>query len=346
MASTRPSCSACGAPAPEPPFVPDVTGLPYVIATDGPMDRLLDFVDRIAVGDISALVLGETGVGKEVIAERIHQRSRRAARPLVKLNCAALPELLLESELFGHERGAFTGATATKPGLLEQAEGGSVFLDEIGELPAVTQVKLLRVLEQRELLRIGGLKPRPIDVRFIAATHRDLDAAIVAGRFREDLYFRLAGVTLQVPPLRERRGEVDPLIACFVERAASALGRPVPVVSDDARALLRTHSWPGNVRELRNTIERAILLCDGVIERAHLPEDRMLRLAGGEPAPDEPAPERLRRRAEELERDAIRDALARTRGNQTEAARLLGICRRTLTNKLNLHGFERPRKRR
>jgi DNA-binding NtrC family response regulator len=325
------------------------------LAPIGPMQSLLALADRVAVGDISVLILGETGAGKEVIADHVHARSRRAAHPLVKLNCAAMPEQLLESELFGHEKGAFTGAIATKPGLLEQAAGGSVFLDEIGELPPATQAKLLRVIEQREILRVGALKPRAIDVRFLAATHRDLPIAIAAGRFREDLYFRIAGVTLQIPPLRDRPDEILPLAERFAQRAAAGLGRPTPTISPAARALLRAHRWPGNVRELRNAIERATLLCDGTIDVGHLPDDRMSRPAAAAPAEAAPVATDpaagaglggVRVQADALERQAIESALARTGGNQTEAARQLGISRRTLTNKLNVHGFDRPRKRR
>jgi DNA-binding NtrC family response regulator len=318
----------------------------HLINPVGPMRAILDLVEKVALGEISTLIFGETGVGKEVVAELIHRKSARAEKPLLKLNCAALPEQLLESELFGYERGAFTGATASKPGLLEQADGGSVFLDEIGELAPVTQAKLLRVLEQREFLRVGALKPKAIDVRFISATHRDLEAAIAAGRFREDLYFRLAGVTLQVPPLRHRPDELGPLIDRFVARSARALGRPPPAIAPAAMALLRAYRWPGNVRELRNALERATLLCDGIIEPRYLPEDRMSRpaAAAGHAASDGGVLDNVREQADALERQAIEDALAQTQGNQTAAARILGISRRTLTNKLNLYGFDRPRK--
>jgi DNA-binding NtrC family response regulator len=329
----------------------------------GAMQRLRALAERVAVGDISVLILGETGVGKEVLADFVHGKSRRAARPLVKLNCAALPEHLLESELFGHERGAFTGAVATKPGLLEQADGGSVFLDEIGELPLATQAKLLRVIEQREILRVGGLAPRAIDVRFLAATHRDLPAAIAAGRFREDLYFRIAGVVLQIPPLRDRPDEILALAERFARAAAQALGRETPALTPEAEQRLRSYPWPGNVRELRNAIERATLLSDGAIGVEQLPGDRTARpwaavapgavgTAGtvgavGAVGAAEPAGlGEVRVRADALERQAIEGALERAGGNQTEAARQLGISRRTLTNKLNLHGFDRPRKRR
>jgi len=331
-------------PAPEPPGPAGSrrVALPFAL---GPMQGVVALADRVAVGNISVLIVGETGVGKEVVADHVHARSPRAAHPLVKLNCAAMPEQLLESELFGHEKGAFTGAVAAKPGLLEQAEGGTVFLDEIGELSLATQAKLLRVLEQREILRVGGLKPRAINVRFLAATHRDLEAAIAAERFREDLYFRIAGVTLQIPPLRERPDEILPLAERFAQRAAAALSRPTPAISPAARELLRGYRWPGNVRELRNVIDRATLLCDGTIEVGQLPDDRMSRPAVAAPAEASGLGE-VRVQAGALERQAIESALARTGGNQTEAARQLGISRRTLTNKLNQHGFDRPRKRR
>jgi len=316
-----------------------------VVNPVGPMKPLFALVDRVAIGDISVLILGETGSGKEVIAEQIHQRSRRVGKPLLKLNCAAVPEQLIESELFGHEKGSFTGATSTKPGLLEQATTGSVFIDEVGELPAATQAKLLRVLEQREIMRVGALKPLSIDVRFIAATHRDLEAAIAAGRFREDLYFRLAGVTLQVPPLRDRPDELEPLVQHFAQRAATALGRPTPRVTEAALELLRAYRWPGNVRELRNVIDRATLLCETEIDVAHLPEDRMRASTAARVATGSvPGLDGVRDHANQLERQAIEQALARANGNQTEAAKLLGISRRTLTNKLNHHGFDRPRK--
>ncbi len=331
-------------PAPEPPGPAGSrrVALPFAL---GPMQGVVALADRIAVGNISVLIVGETGVGKEVLADHIHARSPRSARPLVKLNCAAMPEPQLDGELFGHEKGAFTGAAVSRPGLIEQAEGGSVFLDEIGELPPAIQVKLLRVLEQREILRIGALKPRAIDVRFLAATHRDLPVAIAAGRFREDLYFRIAGVTLQIPPLRERPDEILALAERFAVRAAAALSRPAPAISPAARELLRGYRWPGNVRELRNVIERATSLCDGTIDVGQLPDDRMSRPAVA--ATVEPSGQgEVGVQADARERQAIESALARTGGNQTAAARELGISRRTLTSKLDQHGLDRPRRRR
>ncbi|HUJ60443.1 MAG TPA: sigma 54-interacting transcriptional regulator [Kofleriaceae bacterium] len=307
------------------------------------MRALYQLVDRVAVGTISVLILGETGVGKEVLAEAIHRRSTRAAAPLLRLNCAALTDTLLESELFGHEKGAFTGAAASKQGLLESAHGGTVFLDEIGELPLPTQVKLLRVLESREVLPVGAVRPRPIDVRFIAATHRDLEARIDQGQFREDLYFRLNGITLRIPPLRERLDELETLAGHFVAMIAHGLGRPAPLLSAAAVARLRGHTWPGNIRELRNCLERAVLLCHGDC----ITGDDIVVVArrSREPTPAPPdALGDLRRRTAAVEREHIVAALARAAGNQKAAAQLLGISRRTLANKLDAFGIDRPRK--
>jgi DNA-binding NtrC family response regulator len=319
-------------------------------ANQGGMRDLDRLVERVARGTISVLILGETGVGKEVFAERIHRVSPRADKPFLRLNCAALTESLLESELFGHERGSFTGAEKAKPGLLETAHGGSVFLDEIGELPMSTQVKLLRVIEERQVLRVGGLQARPIDVRFIAATNRDLEKEIERGTFRQDLFFRLNGFTLELPPLRRRVGEIEGLAREFVRIASRQVASThEPRVAPEVLELFRRYTWPGNIRELRNVIERAVLLCTGdVIGLSHVPVDKMsLRLGGATPplrgghtvrmAP-EPGP------AASAEEQRIMDALARCAGNQTKAAKMLGISRRTLINRLDQFGVARPRK--
>ena len=247
-----------------------------VIVEDPAMRDLYRLIDRVAQGTISVLLLGETGVGKEVTAEAVHRMSPRADQPLLRLNCAALSASLLESELFGHRKGAFTGATTDKPGLLESADGGTVFLDEIGELPMSIQVKLLRVLEERKVRRVGELEARPIDVRFVAATNRVLEQEIALGHFREDLYYRLAGVTLRIPPLRERKGDIVRIAREFAAGTADGLGKQRPSISDEALNQLQTYSWPGNVRELRNVMERAVLLAgDGAIEAEHLPLEKM-----------------------------------------------------------------------
>ena len=392
---------------------------------DGAMDRLQRIVERVATSDISIVLHGETGVGKEVLARELHRRSPRAKHPLVGLNCAALTETLLESELFGHERGAFSGAVSTKPGLFEVAEKGTVFLDEIGEMSLAIQAKLLRVLEERTVLRVGGLSPRKIDVRFIAASHRDLEAEVASGRFRQDLYFRLNGITLEIPPLRDRKKEIEALTTSFIADACRrSARRDVPHVGCEASQLLLSYPWPGNIRELRNVVERAVLLCTGSrILPEHLPVEKMVvararmaapartppRTTGDHLAPSvdavpmgsDPAgweqpttsappyragdhpplpvtapvdarpaidrwpprgfsqpvsqgipladqvvdrPDSLRGAVQDFERQRIADALRSCGGNQTRAAEMLGVSRRTLLNRLDQYGLPRPRK--
>jgi DNA-binding NtrC family response regulator len=318
------------------------------IVEDAAMQDLYVVAERLARGRISVLLLGETGVGKEVFAEAIHERSPRRSRAFVRLNCAAFSETLLESELFGHEAGAFTGAIKEKPGLLEIADGGTVFLDEIGEMSAATQAKLLRAIEQRQVLRVGGLEPKPIDVRFVSATNRDVEREVARGTFRQDLFYRLDGVTLRIPPLRDRKSEILELARSFLEDNAKEMARPAPRLSERARELLLGYSWPGNIRELKNVIERASLLALGnEILPEHLPVDKMT--ADWRPAPigdeDRPLGEtELLQMMEDEERRKILDALDRCGGNQTRAAEILGMSRRTLSKRLNKHGVPRPRK--
>ena len=307
---------------------------------EGALARLEPVIARIASGNISVLLVGETGVGKEVLARRIHALSRRAAAPFVAFNCAAISETLLESELFGYERGAFSGATQTKSGLLESANGGTVFLDEIGELPLGLQSKLLRVLEQREVLRVGALRPRALDVRFVAATNRDLEAEIAERRFRQDLYFRLNGSTIEIPPLRERVEEIGSLAALFAERARREAGRPEAVdFAPEVLALFERYAWPGNVRELRNVVERAVLLApEAVITLDHVPK---LRPSMAPPAPSAAPPPFG---SPNDERAAILAALEACAFNQTQAAKRLGMSRRTFVSRLDAYGLPRPRK--
>ena len=356
------------------------SGGPMVVR-DPRMQQLHRLLERVATGTINVLLLGETGVGKEVMAARVHAFSPRARGPFVALNCAALSETLLESELFGHERGAFTGAIAAKKGLLEMAEGGTVFLDELGELPMTLQVKLLRVLEERAVRRVGGLKAIPIDVRLVSATNRDLEAEVSAGRFRQDLYFRLNGVSLVIPPLRERTGEIEELARTFVLEAAEREKRsPAPVIAPAAFALLRGYAWPGNVRELRNIIERAVLLCnDQTILPEHLPVEKMQATVAIEASPATfapplanaasaasaarprgdsippvvarrstmpppgSAPFSLKSAVDDFERQRILDALESCAGNQSRAAKMLDISRNTLILRLKTYGIKRPR---
>ena len=322
-----------------------------VLRVDDPTEAGVPAVVRdIARSDVSVLVLGETGVGKELLSQTVHALSGRRG-PLQQINCAALAEALVESELFGHERGSFTGAVHGKEGLLEAARGGTVFLDEIGELPLGLQAKLLRAVEAREVIRIGGARPIPIDVRFVAATHRDLASEVAAGRFRRDLYYRLDGVALRIPPMRERRGQIVPLALRFAAAAAARLDRPTPALPHAVLARLVAHDWPGNVRELKAVIERAVLLArDGELRPSHLV------FASTEPcaAPPLEAPPPAAAgdaQAEALpvaqaeERAGIVAALDACAGNQTRAARRLGIARSTLATKLAIFRIPRPRAR-
>jgi two-component system response regulator AtoC len=310
---------------------------------------VLALAARYASGTLSVLITGETGVGKERIAAYVHERSARASKSLLRINCAALPEALLESELFGHERGAFTGATAAKRGLLEAAEGGTVFLDEIGEMPLLLQAKLLRAVEAQEIFRVGALRPIPIDVRFVAATNRDLESLAAVGQFRSDLFYRLGGAILSVPPLRERRSEIVPLAEAFLVRARAARGHGPDAFSPDAVEALLTHGWPGNVRELRNVIERAVLLCDEEsISLGHLPftpaPTATPRAEARDREESAPVGSSLRSNVQAEELRQIREALAVAGGNQTRAALLLGISRQTLLRRLDKYSLARPRK--
>jgi DNA-binding NtrC family response regulator len=332
------------------------------VARGGTFERRVSpMIERIASGDINVLVLGETGVGKEVMARELHARSPRADKPLVSINCAALSESLLESELFGHEKGAFTGALAAKAGLLESADGGTVFLDEVGEMPLTLQAKLLRVLEQREVQRVGSLRPRAIDVRFVAATNRHLEEEIAAKRFRQDLYFRLNGVAVEIPPLRARVDEIEPLARAFVEQACErSRRRVVPRIAPRVMELLRRHTWPGNIRELRNVMERAVLLTTGDEIALDSFPTSMMGAALSSPPPAEPKeppfdPEETAQvSAVKLdavmlpggdERARIVAALKACNGNQTQAAKVLGISRRTLVSRLAQYDLPRPRRR-
>ena len=341
-----------------PPSAASSSGDDEVVIRDPEMRRVHEQAARAAQGILSVLVLGETGVGKDVLARAIHRASPRAAKPFLAINCAALSESLLESELFGHEKGAFTGALQARAGLFESADGGTVFLDEIGDLPMTTQVKLLRVLEQREVLRVGARTPRPVNVRFVSATNKDLEAAAERGVFRQDLFFRLDGITLTVPPLRDRPADIPWLVKRFLVTASRQMDRTThPSLSPKTLALLQAYSWPGNVRELRNVVDRAVVLAPGdVVLPEHLPPKLVAAVeapalpAGGvlrvpaRVAPPSDVADRLRREVDELEKQRILDALAKCDGNQTRAAELLGVSRRTLINRIVEFDLPRPRK--
>jgi len=301
------------------------------VAVDASSRLIVDLARRVATSDCTVLVVGESGTGKEVLARLIHRASPRAARPFIAVNCAAIPENMLEAMLFGYERGSFTGATNAHAGKFEQAQGGTLLLDEITEMPLALQAKLLRVLQEREVERIGGSVPVPLDVRVIATTNRMLRAEVAAGRFREDLYYRLNVFPLAVNPLRERRDDILPLAAHLLQVRARP-GKRIPALSADAAHLLLTYTWPGNVRELDNLLQRALVLVEGsVIEAEHiLFEKQPTRLDaanGGSSAA-------LHQTMERAERDVIMDALRAANGSRREVAEKLGISPRTLRYKL------------
>ena len=307
-----------------------------IIGESGPMLEVLSLVRRVAPSEATVLIRGESGTGKELIAQAIHFASPRARGPLVKVNCAALPETLLESELFGHEKGAFTGAVASRQGRFEMANGGTIFLDEIGDLPLHLQAKLLRVLQEREYERVGSSRSVKVNVRVLAASHRPLEALIKAGQLREDLYYRLNVVTILIPPLRERRSDLSLLIDHFVRRFAAKNGKTISGLSPEGRDILLRYDYPGNVRELENIIERAVVLTrDDVIGRGDLPIT-VQELEAVDDDDDEP---NLTIAVERLERRMIREALARFEGVQTRAAEQLGISERALRYKLIKYGF-------
>jgi DNA-binding NtrC family response regulator len=309
-----------------------------VVAQSGVMQAVLGLVARVAPTRATALVTGESGTGKELVANLLHAHGRRPEGPFVAVNLAALPEGLVESEIFGHARGSFTGAMRDRPGRFEEADGGTLFLDEIGEVPGSLQVRLLRALQSSEIVRVGENKTRRVDVRVVAATNRDLEAEVRAGRFREDLYYRINVVRIHLPPLRERLEDLGPLAERFARAAALRHGRPPTELSREAIAWLSTYDFPGNVRELQNLIERAVLLCEGDVLR---PGDVPLpRPAPSAAAPD--APFDLTRAVEDLETRMIRSALERAGGVQTRAARELGVSERVLRYKLQKYGLAAP----
>jgi two-component system NtrC family response regulator len=306
-----------------------------IIGEGGRMLEVFSMVRRVASSEATVLIRGESGTGKELIAKAIHYGSPRASGPMIRVNCAALPETLLESELFGHEKGAFTGAVATRKGRFELADGGTLFLDEIGDLPLLLQAKLLRVLQEKEFERIGSSNPVRVNVRILAATHRVLEALVKAGQFREDLYYRLNVVTISLPPLRERREDLPLLMDHFLRLFAEKNQKTIRGFTQDAREMLLRYDYPGNVRELENIIERAVVLTrDDVIGRADLP--LTTQALEGEDRKQASLPATV----EAVERKMITEALARSGGIQTRAAEILGISERTLRYKLTKYGLD------
>jgi DNA-binding NtrC family response regulator len=309
---------------------------PNVVARSAKMQEVLATVERVAPTNSTVLLGGESGVGKDLIARAIHEKSRRQAGPFIKINSTAIPENLLESELFGYEKGAFTGANASKPGKFELADKGTLFLDEIGDVPPVTQVKLLRVLQEREFERLGGTKTIKVDVRLIAATNRDLREALEQGTFREDLYYRLNVVPIDIAPLRQRKEDITDLVNLFISRFCSDSGKPVKGISPEAMRMLVNYHWPGNVRELQNIIERACALAKGIVlEAADIHLDVRPAKAANEAGGFLPEGMTL----EHWEDEMIQEALRRAHGNKSQAARLLGLSRNALRYRLSKIGI-------
>ncbi len=309
---------------------------PNVVARSAKMQEVLAMVERVAQTNSTVLLGGESGVGKDLIARAIHEKSRRASGPFIKINSTAIPESLLESELFGYEKGAFTGATSSKPGKFELADKGTLFLDEIGDVPPATQVKLLRVLQEREFERLGGTRTLKVDVRLIAATNRDLRAALEEGTFREDLYYRLNVVPVDIAPLRERREDIPELVQLFIARFSAESGKAITSIKPEAMQMLVNYYWPGNVRELQNIVERAAALASGpVLETGdiHLDAPRSKSTNSG----NNFLPEGMT--LEQWDDEMIREALRRANGNKSQAARLLGLSRNALRYRLTKIGI-------
>ncbi|MEZ4400912.1 MAG: sigma-54 dependent transcriptional regulator [Kofleriaceae bacterium] len=333
----------------------------FGLVGDAPeMHTVFDIIERVADSPSTVLITGESGTGKELVAKALHEGSGRQGGPFIKINCAAIPKTLMESELFGYEKGAFTGATNSKPGRFELADGGTLFLDEIGEIPVEMQVKLLRAIQESEFERVGGLKTIKVDVRLITATNRDLEQEIARGNFREDLYYRLNVVPLQIPPLRRRGGDVPLLVRHILRRFNERLKKSVTGISDEALAVLCAHSWPGNIRELENVLERTILFCKSdTIARGDLPEELCAAAsaaasaaAAGPGGPDDDDDDDavelagdaslkdiVRAETSRVEKELIAKALAETGGNVTQAAKLLKISRKSLQMKMKEFGL-------
>ncbi len=308
----------------------EIVGFEEIVGISGPIKQVLKQVARVAQSDATVLILGETGTGKELLARAVHRRSKRADKPFIRVNCAAIPQSLIASELFGHEKGSFTGALERRIGRFEAADGGTLFLDEVGDLPAETQIALLRVLQEREIERVGSNRAISVDVRIVAATHRNLCSAVSAGTFREDLFYRLNVFPIEVPSLRERRVDITILAEYFIERYASKTGQSIRHIGKNTLELLKAYDWPGNIRELQNVVERALILCDG--DTFSVEESRLKR-----------TPVRLAKPMDSLaalterEKEMIEAALEACEGRvsgPSGAAALLNIPRQTLESKI------------
>ena len=316
-------------------------GFKGILGTSPAMQQIFDLISSASQSEAPVIIYGDSGTGKELVAAAIHKLGVRQKGPFIKVNCAALSESLLESELFGHVKGAFTGADRTRMGRFEAANGGDIFLDEIGDLPLSTQVKLLRVLQEKEIEKVGDHRPLSIDVRILAATNKDLNRLMEEGRFRQDLYYRIGVIPIMIPPLRERREDIPLLVESFINRIRLKTDKPISGMSKDALDLLLSYDWPGNVRELINVIEYSFVLChEGEIMRSHLPA----RLTGEQPRVTTSKPGLVKKKGEADERQRLLEALAATGGNQSKAAKMLGISRVTLWKRLKAYDIQVDRK--
>jgi two-component system response regulator HydG len=315
-------------------------GYEGIIGTSAPMRQVVQTMRQIAASNISVLITGESGTGKELIAQAIHNGSKRARKAFVPLNCAGLSESILEDELFGHVRGAFTGAEKDREGRFEYAHGGTLFLDEVGDMPLSMQAKLLRVLESGEVVRLGANEPRHVDVRLVSATNRHLEQMVKDGTFRQDLYYRIRAVELRLPPLRERRDDVPLLVRHYVQHYAQQIDKPTPIVAEDVQLALTQFDWPGNVRQLMNVVQSAVVVAEGDrIEMRHLPPE-VRQTAGGDASPASLQTTTEIVSLDQMEKHAIRNALRITAGNREQAAKMLGIGERTLYRKLKEYGLK------
>ena len=331
---------------------PGAPAVSSIIGRSALMQEIFRVISKVAASPSTVLIQGESGTGKELVALEIHRNSPRSTRPFVKINCAAIPATLIESEFFGHERGAFTGAINSKPGRFELAHEGTLFLDEVADMPAEMQVKLLRAIQEQEFERVGGVETRRVDVRIVAATNKELEAEVRAGRFREDLFYRLNVVPIRIPPLRERQDDIELLIDVFVRKFNQKLGRSIAHLHPWVREALRSYSWPGNIRQLENAVERMVLMAEGDrIEVLDLPEEIRGQLPGllssgvsdGLEAGDGGSlKDIVRRQTQSLEKQLIEEALVETSGNVTRAAEKLGLSRKGLQLKMKELGVRRP----
>jgi DNA-binding NtrC family response regulator len=316
-----------------------------IIGKSLPMLQVFETIKKVAKSEANILIVGETGTGKELIAKSLHVNSRRGASPFIPVDCASLPENLLESELFGHEKGAFTGAQTSRPGLFEYANGGTVFLDEVGDISLNLQAKLLRVLQERQVRRVGSNRIIDVDVRVISATNRDLGQAVARGEFREDLYYRLNVISIPLPPLRERKGDIPLIVRHYIAKYAATSGKEITGITPEAMRLLEEYRWPGNVRELQNVIERAVVLAEHELLRPEdLPEHIRIRAEAVSPAASAPANELPLKRAKEewaaaFERDYVLQLLKRHDGNISQAAKSAGVDRKTIHRLMKKHGI-------